>query len=94
MICFCLLGPTDGVALPAAASLSVAGAVHHVALLVLLCEGLVHLVGQAIHDALVWRSTENREEGVHTAAKGTSRWWTQDTEHHGGGRRIRISDSH
>lgn len=44
---------TDGVAFPAAAALSEAGAVHHVSFLVLFVEGLVHLVGQAIHDALI-----------------------------------------
>ena len=68
-----LPGPTNGVALPAAPALSVAGAVHHVALVVLLGEGLVHLVGEAVHDALVWGSTEQTEERVNTEAEGTSR---------------------
>lgn len=44
---------TDGVAFPAAAPLSEAGAVHRVPFLVLLAEGLVHLIGQTIHNTLI-----------------------------------------
>lgn len=44
---------TDGVTFPAAAPLTKAGAVHHVSFLVLLGEGLVHLIGQAIHNTLI-----------------------------------------
>lgn len=46
-------GRTDSVALPAPASLSVAGAVHHVALIVALGKLLVYFIVDAINDALV-----------------------------------------
>lgn len=45
--------PTNSVTLPATTALSKAGAVHHVALLVLFGERLVHLVGETVHNALV-----------------------------------------
>lgn len=44
---------TDSIALPAPASLSVAGAVHHVALFVALGKFLVYFIVNAINDALV-----------------------------------------
>lgn len=44
---------TNGVALPAATPLSKAGAVHHVAFIVLFGESLVHLIGQTVHNTLI-----------------------------------------
>lgn len=44
---------TYGITLPASTPLSKASAVHRVAFLVLFGEGLVHLIGQTIHDTLV-----------------------------------------
>lgn len=51
---------TDGVTLPASTSLSVAGAVHHVALIVDFGEFLVYFIGQAINNALICRRKENK----------------------------------
>ena len=48
-----VLEPTNGVALPTPTTLSKAGAVHQISLLVELGEGLVHLVGQAVYNTLV-----------------------------------------
>ena len=45
---------TDGVTLPATTSLSVAGAVHHVALVVALGEFLVHFIVHAVNNTLIW----------------------------------------
>lgn len=45
--------PTNGVTLPAATTLPEAGAVHHVALIVLFSEGCVNLIGCAIHTTLI-----------------------------------------
>lgn len=44
---------TNGITLPAATPLSKAGAVHRVAFVMLFGEGLVYLIGQTIHNALV-----------------------------------------
>lgn len=45
---------TNSVTLPASTSLSMAGAVHHVALIVDLGEFLVHFIVQAINNTLIW----------------------------------------
>lgn len=45
---------TEGIALPPPTSLSIAGAVHHVAFVMALGKFLVHLIVHAIHNALVW----------------------------------------
>lgn len=45
---------TNGVTFPAATPLTKAGAVHHVAFLMLFGEGLVHLVGQTVHNTLIY----------------------------------------
>lgn len=45
---------TNRVTLPPPPALAEAGAVQHVPLVMALVEGLVHVVGDAIHDALVW----------------------------------------
>lgn len=53
---------TNSIALPAPSSLSIAGAVHHVALIMTLGEFLVYFIVQAVNKALVWsqkRSTVN-----------------------------------
>lgn len=50
---------TNGIALPAASPLAKAGAVHHVTLIVSLAEQLVHIIGQAINNALVWMGKRN-----------------------------------
>lgn len=52
---------TGGVALPASASLPVAGAVHHVALVVALGELLVYFIGKAVDDALICTCEHERE---------------------------------
>lgn len=44
---------TNGIAFPAATPLSKAGTVHRVAFVMLFSEGLVHVIGQTIHNALV-----------------------------------------
>lgn len=47
-------GPTHSVTLPASTSLSIAGAVHHVALVMALGKFLVYFIVHAVDDALVW----------------------------------------
>ena len=47
-------GPTDSVTLPASTSLPIAGAVHHVALIMALGKFLVYFIVHAVDDALVW----------------------------------------
>lgn len=45
---------TNRITLPSPPALAKAGAVQHVPLIVTLVEGLVHVIGDAIHNALVW----------------------------------------
>lgn len=61
---------TDSVALPAATSLSVAGAVHHVALLVAFGKFLVHFIVNAIDDALVCSQKRRRMDQNNTLSIG------------------------
>lgn len=55
---------TDGVALPAPTSLSIAGAVHHVAIAVAFGEFLVYLIVQAINNALIWTQNEREKSAT------------------------------
>lgn len=55
---------TDGVALPAPTSLSIAGAVHHVAIVVAFGEFLVYLVVQAVNNALIWTHNEREKSAT------------------------------
>lgn len=49
---------TNSVTLPVSTSLSKAGAVHHVALVVALGEFLVYFIGQTINYTLIWMHRE------------------------------------
>lgn len=71
-----LLALVNGITLPAATPLSEAGAVHCVAFFMLLGEGLVHLVGQTIHNTLVFKL------GVGNAAPFSSPIADTGTPHH------------
>lgn len=50
---------TNGITLPASTALAETGAVHHVALIMTFSKSLIHIISQAIHNALVWEGQQH-----------------------------------